>query len=227
MEKKESYTDWVKNSQKLMEKSFEANTKMLKAAANSFSNIMSRKTDWNDLQKFNNRVFKHTVTNVLELNLKYAESLINLSLQFSKDLNHFLAEVDDAEDADSEIINDNVSQTQRNAQSYAAQNLIQIIGENGETTYTTFTLNNTANIEREGTFRNSRCISDETGKFTNIWIKFDPESFKIPPGGKQEIEISATIPKSSEAGSYRCTASIEGFENTNFEIVVFVQAKAE
>ena len=217
MENKEQKNDLLKGFQKIMEKSIEANTQIMKATSETFTNLVSKQPDWSDLQKLNSDVLNSTISNFMEINLKYAESLIDLGVQLSNDVSNFVESLDKKENAEV-IVEEKVKATQQKSE-------LRLSGQRGETIVANFELNNSAETEQKGTFKASRCIADDTGKLTNIRLKFSPKSFKIAPGGKVEIEISASIPKSAKAGSYRSNVSIKGFDNTQFDVIVYVEEK--
>ncbi len=208
-------TELIKGIQKIMEKSIEANAQILKATSETFSSLLSKPPKMDDLQKLNAEVLSSTISNFMEINLKYAESLIDLGLQLSKDMSAFAESLDKNENPEAGV---NVKAT-----SPPQDSALRLSGKPGETVVAAFVLNNNAAVDQNGTFKAGRCMSDATGKLTNIWLKFNPDSFKIAPGEKTDIEISAAIPKSSKPGSYRSAVTVEGFNDTRFEVVVFVE----
>lgn len=211
--------DLLKGFQKIMEKSIEANTQIMKATSETFSNLLTKSPQVADLQKLNTEVLKNTVSNLMEINLKYAENLIDLGVQLSNDVASFVESLDKKEPAETVVV-EKVKATPQKSE-------LRLSGKPGEMVVVTFELNSSADKAQKGTFKATRCIADETGKPTNIRLKFSPESFKIAPGGKADIEISANIPKSSLPGSYRSNVTVEGFENTQFDVVVYVEENAK
>ena len=51
MENTDNKNDLLKGFQKIMEKSIEANTQIMKATSETFTNLVSKQPDWSDLQK--------------------------------------------------------------------------------------------------------------------------------------------------------------------------------
>ncbi len=219
MENEDKQNDLLKGIQKIMEKSIEANTQIMKATSETFTNLISKKPEWSDLQKLNTDVLNNTISNFMEINLKYAENLIDLGVQLSNDVSSFVESLDKKE-ASEVVVEDKVKAMRRKSE-------LRLSGKRGETVVANFELNSSSDEEQKGTFKATRCTSDDTGKLTNIRLKFAPNSFKIAPGGKVDIEISATIPKSSQAGSYRSNVNVLGFENTQFDVVIYVEEKAK
>ncbi len=216
--------DLLRGFQKIMEKSIEANTQIMKATSETFTNLLTKSPELADLQKLNTEVLNNTISNFMEINLKYAENLIDLGVQLSNDVASFVESLDKKENVET-VVAEKVKATAPPAPPQKSE--LRLSGEQGESVVVTFELNSSSDKKQKGTFKASRCTSDETGKLTNIRLKFSPESFNIAPGGKVDIEISANIPKSSQPGSYRSNVIVDGFDDTQFDVVVYVDEKAK
>ena len=162
----------------------------------------------------------------MELNLKYAESLIDLGVQLSNDLSSFVENLNKKESEEA-VASNNVKAAPQTSRATPKATEFRLSGKAGESVQATFVLNSNTDVEQKGIFKATRCMNQATGKFTNMYLKFSPGSFKIPPGGEVEIEVSTNLPKSAKAGTYHSNVIIKGFDNTQFGVVVYVEEKVK
>ena len=219
MENSDKQNDFLKGFQKIMEKSIEANTQILKATSETFTNLLSKSPEWADLEKLNKSVLNNTISDFMEINMNYAENLIDLGVQLSADVAAFVESLNKKESTEP-MVDEKVKASPKKSE-------LRLSGQKGETLVANFTLNSSADTDQKGTFKATRCTAEASGKSTNIRLKFAPQSFKIAPGGKADIEITANIPKTTASGSYRSNVVVEGFEDTQFDVVIYVEEKAK
>jgi hypothetical protein len=105
--------------------------------------LLTKNPDWSDLQKLNSDVLSNTISNFMEINLKYAENLIDLGVQLSNDVSSFVETLNKKEA--SEVVVENVKASPQKTE-------LRLSGQKGETVVVTFVLNSSAEEEQKGTF---------------------------------------------------------------------------
>ncbi|MEZ4851950.1 MAG: hypothetical protein R3B93_25770 [Bacteroidia bacterium] len=235
--------------QEVINKYVEANYQIVEQGTKAFSKALNNKIETPDLQKLGNEIIGGAFSKMMEIHLKYAENLIDLGVKLSSDIASFYETVEKKQETEKaaaevfddqsfEVVNEEISveetfkeevpnkeENQSNQPAFTEQKRSEMFlaGTPGDTLVSTFQLNGVEEEVKKGKFKASRCQSESTGKMTNMWVKFNPNPFELHPGKTTEIEISVNIPPSAQAGNYRSHVTVDGFDNSQFDVLIEVE----
>ncbi|MCB0843515.1 MAG: hypothetical protein KDE26_09710 [Bacteroidetes bacterium] len=247
MSESKNKSNGLEGFQEVINKYVEANYQIVEQGTRAFSKALNNKIETPDLQKLGNDIIGGAFSKMMEIHLKYAENLIDLGVKLSSDIASFYETIEIRqetekteiiEEQDFEVVNEE-SSTEKTLQeevlhqeesdsiqpafSEKKRSEMVLVGVPGDTLVSTFQLNGVEEEVKKGKFKASRCQSEDTGKMTNMWVKFNPNPFELYPGKTTEIEISASIPQSAQVGRYQSHVTVEGFDNSQFEVLIEVE----
>ncbi len=147
----------------------------------------------------------------VQLTLRYAEDVVKLGLDVSKEMNQAFGRTTSArkEEARSDT-------RPANQEAY----VIRLAARAGEAIKTSFSLESGESASRSGKMQAGDFIRQDTGAKGRMKVGFDPESFTLMPGESQTIEMTISTPKNQAQGLYRSSVSVEGFDDAQFDVLL-------
>jgi hypothetical protein len=70
-------------------------------------------------------------------------------------------------------------------------------------------------------------FSELDERATDLELLIEPKEFELSPGEACPFEVTVFIPADTPVGSYRSQVIIAGFEDSQFDVLLEVQAPAE
>ena len=210
----ETQNQAVKSMEKLISKVAESNTVMISEITKFLGQIGSSKINFKELMALEKNIINDTVHKVINLNTKYASDIIEILVDITKKLNQ--------NNYKTNGYSQPATQTTDTAKAVFE---IKTTGYAGGTATTAFLLNSANSKPLNCKINYSEFVMEDipVTKF-NADISFDPQLFQMVQGEARRINALIRIPAAIVPGIYRNQVTVDGFEDTFFDIVLQVMA---
>jgi hypothetical protein len=105
--------------------------------------------------------------------------------------------------------------------------ILPLSGQSGAVAKTAFALNSKASQVQAGQISCMPFFSELDERATDLELLIEPKEFELSPGEACPFEVTVFIPADTPVGSYRSQVIIAGFEDSQFDVLLEVQAPAE
>lgn len=208
--------DFLKSVERILSKSADANRQMLEDSVKMAKQVLSGKTKLTD--NLNADDLGKTMSDWLQLNLRYTETMIDLGVSWSKSVAELFqpkAAATPAPEAETATDSKEAAPpppTERHE--------IVMAGNAGETIATSLQLKSSLPGIQKCSFEATKFREEGTGKFAAILLSFDPAQFEISDGESVSATLTVAVPEKLQPSTYRSQVVVHGFENTTFDLVV-------
>jgi uncharacterized membrane protein len=200
-EKQKFFTN---NFEELLNKSIEANKTFINEGVRMFKQFSNREKPTN-LNVFQNDLLTKTFNEYVKLNVTHFNNLMDLGLNFVKNINPAQKENQETEDISSPsfVLEKTVTQ--------------------GESVSFQFLLDNVKKETVKCQLIHSGYSSQtDPSSVQNFKTVFTPQSFELSPGESKPVSIQIDIPVEAPPGNYSSKVQVKGFEPSYFSIQLTV-----
>lgn len=209
MSKQNTSGDLVKDFERVVKKAIEANTSYYKEAAAALQDLYSGKTELSGSNVMDS--LSEAWTSLVKLQLRYAESLYDLQLNWSKNITQ---KTSSEEVAVSPIVN---------TQPAAERKVMTMTGAPGQHLDFLLHFNSRDAETRHCKFMLSGFVDAANGEASALHLACEPESFSLVAGHTTEVRFKVGIPATAQPGAYRNTIHVVGYDDSIFDLIVVVQ----
>lgn len=208
MSKQNTGGDLVKDFERVVKKAIEANTAYYKEAAAALQDLYAGKTELSGSNVMDS--LSEAWTSLVKLQLRYAENLYDLQLNWSKNMAHKAS----PSVADSPSVS---------AQPAPERKIMTMTGEPGQSADFLLHFNSRDAETRHCKFMLSGFVDAANGEVAALHLTCEPESFSLVAGHTTEVRFNVSIPATAKPGAYRNTIHVVGYDDSIFDLIVVVQ----
>jgi hypothetical protein len=208
---KETFT---KVFEELLSKSIEANKVFLNEGARFIKRLSNQDLKANNFNIFQRELLSNTLSDYVKLNLNYFNNVVDLGLNFIKNVNN--TENDSNQNKDDTGVANNPSfvleKETEAGQSVSFQFLLDNVKEESVT----------CRLIHSGFSLQADPSSVKDPVATGFKTVFTPQTFDLHPGESKSVSIAISIPEETVPGLYTSKVQVKGFEPAYFSIQITV-----
>ncbi len=188
-----------------LKKTVEANKIFLQEGSAFLRNISSPEKGAATVNRLRNDALTNVLGELVKLNLKHYNNLVDLSVGFLREVNHPEA-----------------GQPQPAEQPGAPGFVLEAEAIAGQTVDMQFILDNTKADTVYCELVHSDFQAEQSGLPIEFALQFKPQAFSLPPGESSTVYINLRVPESVSTGLYTSKVQVKGFEPAHFLIRITV-----
>jgi hypothetical protein len=192
----------------LLQKSMEANKIFLQEGSRFIKQLGNKDATINTFSLLKSEALSRVVSEYVKLNLHHYNNLVDLGLNFIRQVNP---------------TNDNAAPAADNAESFAPSFVLEKEVEAGQPLNFQFLLDNSKQETVKCELTHSSFTSEQElanpVQFSTVFI---PMSFELQPGESRNVQIVIQVPPETAVGRYRSNVQVKGFDPAYFSMYVTV-----
>lgn len=197
-------------TERLISKTIEVNQLWWANPPEQISGILNTPDRIKQWQQVTQKAWLNAYTGLTKMYFQHVENVLDYSIQLAKQL-HFQSDA---------VVPPTSTEMPK-------ATILPLKGQIRSFAKTAFALNSKASQMQAGQITCMPFISELDDRAANLELLIEPKEFELNPGEACPFEVTVFIPAETPVGSYRSHVIIAGFEDSQFDVLLEVQAPAE
>ena len=197
----------------LFTKSIEANARVMQDGSEFLKQLAASNIDLEQIAARGGQILSRALTDYARLNADHTSKLIDLGLEFSRDL---LA---------SAGVESKTPTTTTPAPTEEPPYDIKVVGKPGELCQTAFLLKSDRTEPVDVRFVHSGFVDIYSGQMLDLPVVFEPLSFTLHPKENVRVIIGLPLPEAARPGHYHMVIRLDGYPEMSFRLLLEVSSE--